>query len=170
MSHLSPLNRELVNLSQGNAKLWGMVSAPIARTGTEAFGPPQRMLHARRGSVAQAGDIVMDLGERYVLGFFNQTASDAIFRMYRLPFLADVRRMVTTADPVSGFPRNTGEQTVARAWYDLQPNGFGKDLDKLNRAKYRLITGFALKVGDVLDGHKVVSVSLELGVNVAEAE
>jgi hypothetical protein len=170
MNQLPQLMRVLINLSSGNSKIWGTVSAPMARTGSEAFGPPQRMLHARRGSVAQPGDTVMDLGERYVLGYFSKTANDEIFRMFILHFSADVMRAGTGKDPVTGFDRGGKPVKVGTAWFDRKSNGSSADVDSLKRTKYRIITGFPLEVGDHLDGLKITGVTTELGVTIAEAE
>jgi hypothetical protein len=170
MSTIPQLTRILINLSQSNSKVYGIVSSPKARTGTESFGPAQRMLHARRGSIAAPGDTVLDLGERYALGYFSKTANDEVFRMFLLHFEGDVMRKTEVQDPVSGFYANKGVTKVGHAYYDCQQNGYGSDVDKLKRNKYRIVTGFPLQPGDMLDQYKIVQVQTELGVTIAEAE
>jgi hypothetical protein len=50
------------------------------------------------------------------------------------------------------------------------PVGYSADVQSLKRTKYRLITGAELQVGDHLDDLKITSVTVELGVTIAEAE
>jgi hypothetical protein len=71
---------------------------------------------------------------------------------------------------VSGFYANKGVTKVGHAYYDCQQNGYGSDVDKLKRNKYRIVTGFPLQPGDMLDQYKIVQVQTELGVTIAEAE
>lgn len=170
MSALPNLTRILINLTQGNSKIYATVTAPQARATGESFGPSQKMMIARRGSVAAPGDTVLDLSDRYVLGYFNRTANDELFRMFLVPCQLEVRRKVRTTDAVSGFATNNGEQLVAKIWCDVQTNGSAKDVDHINRSKYRIITGYPVQVSDLVGDYKVVSVSTELGVTVAEAE
>lgn len=170
MSSLPALTRILINLTQGNSKIYGIVTAPKATSSSESFAPPQRMLNARRGSVVTAGDTVLDLGEHFVLGAYSKTVNDEILRMYPVPFRGEVMRKVTTQDPVSGFATNGGLTTIAQIWYDQQANGTGKDVDQTTRRKYQIITGYPLQPGDLLGPRKVVSVTTELGVTIAEAE
>lgn len=171
MSALPNLTRVLINASRGNAKIWGNVSLPKgSSSGTESFGPAQKMLLARRGSVAQPGDTVIDLGDRFVLGYFSRSANDEIFRMYRTPFTADVMRIVNDRDPVTGFDRSGRPTKVGFASFDRKVTGMAPDFGDHKRTNYRILTGFELEVNDIIDGLKVTSVTRELGVTLAEAE
>jgi hypothetical protein len=171
MSALPNLTRILINTSRGNSKIYGNVSAPAPGTrGAVAFAPVEKVLQTRRGSVAQAGDTVIDLGDRFVLGYFNKTANDELFRMFRVPRAADVMRAVVGKDPVTGLERGAAPTKVGFAWFDVQQTGLTADIDMSKRSKYRVITGFELQTGDMLDGKKITSVTTELGVTIAEAE
>jgi hypothetical protein len=165
------LTRVLINTTRGNSKIWGNVTLPTPGTsGTVAFGPVAKVLLAKRGSVAYPGDTVIDLDDRYVLGYYSKSANDELFRMFRTPFAADVMRVVPGQDPVTGFDRGSKPVKVGFAWYDSMNTGYENDVNSLKRTKYRIITGFDLKVGDLLDGMKIATVAQELGVTIAEAE
>lgn len=171
MSALPILTRVLINTSYGNSKIWGNVTLPRAGTaGTVSFGPVSKMLQTKRGSVAKPGDTVIDLGERFVLGYFSSGVNDDIFRMFRVPYSAEVSRAASDRDPVTGFARGGTLAPVGTAWYDCAPTGYLTDARELKRTKYRIITGFPLQPGDRLKDMTIVSVSSELGVTIAEAE
>lgn len=171
MSSLPNLTRVLINLSRGNAKIWGNVNLPASGTaGRVAFGPVVKTLLARRGSVAAPGDTVLDLGERFVLGYYSAGVNDEVFRMFRTQFSADVMRAGTGTDPVTGFATGSKPVKVGFAWYDVETTGTASDVDSLRRKKYRILTGFKLQVNDILNGMKVTSVTEELGITIAEAE
>ncbi|RQT19452.1 hypothetical protein DF044_01955 [Burkholderia contaminans] len=172
MTTLPQLTRILVNVSRSNAKVYGIVSSPSAKSSSEQFTTPQRMLHVRRGSVANPGDTVNDLGFYYVLGDFSRTANDAIFRMFHLPFNGNVQRTSHQIDPVSGFARNEAMSTIGKTWYDVRPLGQTTDVSNSKRQRYRIITGFPLQEGDLIgpSNYRISNVKFELGVTVAEAE
>jgi hypothetical protein len=171
MSALPNLTRVLINLTRGNAKIWGNVNLPSAGSGGRiAFGPVAKTLLAKRGSVAQPGDTVLDLGDRYVLGYFSESANDQLYRMFRTPYSADVMRASAGHDPVTGFDKGSKAVKVGFAWFDVQTSGMAADVDSLKRTKYRILTGYPLQVNDVINGMKITSVSDELGIKIAEAE
>jgi hypothetical protein len=171
MSALPILTRVLINTTYGNSKIWGNVTLPRAGSaGTVSFGPVSKMLQTKRGSVAKPGDTVIDLGDRFVLGYFSSGVNDDIFRMFRLPYSGEVTRATSERDPVTGFARGGSLGVVGTAWYDCTASGYFDDVEKLKRTKYRIITGFPLQPGDRLKDMTIVAVSTELGVVIAEAE
>jgi hypothetical protein len=171
MSGLPILTRILVNTTRGNSKIYGNVTQPRAGTsGALDFAQVAKMLQTQRGSVANPGDTVLDLGNRFVLGYFSDGVNDAIFRMFRTPFNAEVTRMLTGKDPVTQLDRTNRPTVIGTCWYDALWLGLGSDFGDHKRKRYRIVTGFPLQVNDVVNDMKVTSVRTEQGVTIAEAE
>jgi hypothetical protein len=171
MSALPTLTRVLINTARGNSKIWGVVTMPRPGThGSVSLGPVTKMLQTRRGSVASPGDSVIDLGDRFVLGYFSSGVNDEIFRMFRTPMSGEVARVVNGKDPVTGFDRGGKPTTLGVVWFDIVQTGLAPDVDSLKRVQHRIITGFPLEVGDRLKDMKITSVTTELGITIAEAE
>lgn len=171
MSGLPILARVLINTARGNAKIWGNVSQPRgSQTGSLSFAPIAKMLQTKRGSVADPGDTVIDLGDRYVLGYYSTGVNDSIFRMYRTPFSAQVTRMLNGKDPVTGLDRTGRPTSVGLCWFDQMTQGLAADFGEHKRTRYRLITGFELQINDMVGNLKITCVTSEQGITIAEAE
>jgi hypothetical protein len=171
MSALPSLTRVLINLTRGNSKIWGVVNLPKgSATGSLDFSPVAKMLLTRRGSVAEPGDTVLDLGERYVLGYFSAGVNDSLFRMFRTPHTATVTRMLTGKDPVTQLERSGRPTPLGLCSFDRTNLGMTGDFGAHKRVSYRIITGFPLEINDMLDDLKITNVRSEQGVVIAEAE
>jgi hypothetical protein len=171
MSALPSLTRVLINLTRGNSKVYGIVNLPKgSATGALDFSPVAKTLLTRRGSIAEPGDTVLDLGDRYVLGYFSTGVNDSIFRMFRTPNTGVVTRMLTGKDPVTQLDRAGRPTTVGLCSFDRSTTGMTADFGGHKRRSYRIITGFPLEINDMLGDLKITAVRSEQGVTIAEAE
>lgn len=170
MSRPTNLTRTVLNIRQGNARVPCVISAPQARSATEAFESVMRMMRAPRRSVCEPGDIILDRGEYYTLAFFNITERDKVFRMFHTPIKGQLIRRNQTQHPVSGMPMSDGTYVAdEEVYFNLESRNGTVSMAKFEGATYRLITSTEISIGDFVDRYQIYAVRYDNGIYYCEA-
>lgn len=170
MSRPTNLTRMVINVYQDNARVPCVISAPQARSATEAFESVMRMMRAPRRSVCEPGDVILDRGEYYTLAFFNITERDKVFRMFHTPILGELKRREKSIHPVTGMEVDDRPSIINnRVYYNLESRNGTVSMMKFEGATYRIITSAEVRVGDFIDNYQLYAVRYDNGIYYCEA-
>lgn len=117
------------------------------------------------------GDMVMDgMGDRYLLGEFDDRPAYQSFRCYPVNKLVDWTREVQKIDPLTEEPIGIGSQLLGRIWVlseVVSREARGSQIKTSEEVK-RVLAGADVQLMDYLDGERVVKLHDALGIKVIE--
>ncbi|AJD82908.1 hypothetical protein PJWF_00014 [Achromobacter phage JWF] len=171
MTRNSNLTRIVINKSRGNARVAATISAPQARSATENFESVMRLLQAPIGSVIEPGDTIFDLGNFYVVGYFNVTHKAKVFRMFITPEEGKITRRKMVKDSVTGYDQQDGQDVVESFHFAFESRSQKADVTHYSQSTFRIITGYPIIEGDIISSHKlrIKNVREDNGVYYSEA-
>lgn len=131
-----------------------------------------RILYVRKPNFVKVGDVVLSHGgENLILMEFPDDSKElTAFKVAYASKIVSWERQITLIDPVSGVPKGNG-------WADMGPLYLNFDMPDeapvgtLNDTRYRFITGQEVKVGDRIEGKRIIKTIFEvLGVKLCFCE
>jgi len=166
MSRATNLTRMVINLTQNNARVPCVISAPQARSATEAFESVMRMMRAPHRSACYPGDVIVDRDEFYTLAYFNKTARDKVFRMFHTPIKGQQMRREISTHPVTNLPMSESSWNIINnmAYFNVESRTSTQAMEDFKSSTYRLITGVEVAVGDALDLYQIMDVRFDNGI------
>lgn len=141
------------------------------------FATARRLLRVTPACFVKAGDVMVTAaGQNFLLlnHGVNEVRSQVIYRTFRLVEVtrqAAWKRPQTVTDTMTQLKKNTVPQDLGQIWC-LQEQ-MQEDFDRTIRVhedRWRLITGAALQLNDLIDDKTVKRVDIALGVSIAEIQ
>lgn len=156
---------------------YGEMVKPQTRTPPDNFDEPRRLLRVGAKAAVDVGTVMITgFGRRYLLARHEDTETPRLhmrwFRLIEVPDELSWRRPATTIDPVTGIDRDLVMTDLGTIYCSKErPGSLKEPAIGVRQPTFRVITGAAVQLGDILDENlKVKQVSEQLGVNFLEVE
>lgn len=155
---------------------FGTLSIPVmSNNRTLQFVPVRRILRVDIGSGVEIGDCFFtNKGEGFLCasnGDVEGFNSD-LKTLLAVPLTkkAEWSRVTTQVDRLTGMKCAESKEVLGEIWVCLEANGVESDTLRVDKEKYRIMTGADVKEGDFIDGiYKIKRVDEIFGVRLAYA-